>query len=277
MLTVDVEDYFQVSAFEHQIQRKDWHKMPCRVEPNTEKLLSLFNECGVSATFFVLGWVARKFPQLIQRIADSGHEIASHGYWHQLVYKLSPDEFRKDLQDSRNAIEEACGVRVTAYRAPSFSIVKDSLWALDVLTEEGFDVDSSIFPIRHDRYGMPDANPEIHLRQTKHGQIVELPPSIWQTPVTKVPIGGGYFRLFPLRVTDAAIRNVRALGRPAMFYIHPWEIDPQQPRVPSVGWKSRFRHYVGLDRTEQKLRKLLLNNPFDSVRNVLAKHDAIAT
>ena len=270
MLTVDVEDYFQVSAFDHKIQRAEWDSMPCRVEANTERLLNIFADAQVYGTFFVLGWVANKFPQLIRRIADAGHELASHGYWHRLVYTLNHQDFRRDIKDSKDAIGNATGVEVTAYRAPSFSITSKSLWALDILAEEGFTIDSSIFPIRHDRYGVPDASPEIHQRETSSGEITEIPPSFWQSRIAKVPIGGGYFRLFPERLTERAIRSVRTEGRPAMFYLHPWEVDPDQPRIDGVGMKSRFRHYVGLQHTEHKLRNLLASQPFGRIDRTLA-------
>ena len=269
MLTVDVEDYFQVSAFDHRIKRANWDSMPCRVEANTERLLTIFSEANVQGTFFVLGWIARKYPQLIRRIAEAGHELASHGYWHRLVYQLSREQFRQDIIDSKNAISDASGIMVNAYRAPSFSITKKSLWALETLAEEGFKVDSSIFPIRHDRYGVPDARPEIHTRVTPAGEITEIPPSFWQTRVAKVPIGGGYFRLFPERLTSKAITAVRDHGRPAMFYLHPWEVDSEQPRIDGIGMKSRFRHYVGLQQTERKLRCLLSKHNFAPINQVL--------
>jgi len=270
MLTVDVEDYFQVSAFDNRIKRDEWDSMPCRVEANTEHLLSIFSEANVRGTFFILGWVAKKHPELIRRIAEAGHELASHGYWHRLVYTLSREEFRRDIKDSKKAIGDATGVDVTAYRAPSFSITNKSLWALETLVEEGFQVDSSIFPIRHDRYGVPDASPEIHSRVTPAGSITEIPPSFWQSRIAKVPIGGGYFRLFPERLTSKAITAVRNEGRPAMFYLHPWEVDPEQPRIDGVGIKSRFRHYVGLTQTERKLRSLLRKHNFGPVNQILS-------
>ena len=265
MLTVDVEDYFQVSAFDHRIKRANWDSMPCRVEANTERLLTIFSEANVQGTFFVLGWIARKYPQLIRRIAEAGHELASHGYWHRLVYQLSREQFRQDIIDSKDAISDASGIMVNAYRAPSFSITKKSLWALETLAEEGFKVDSSIFPIRHDRYGVPDAKPEIHTRATPAGDITEIPPSFWQSPIMKVPIGGGYFRLFPQSLTSRAITAVQNEGRPAMFYLHPWEVDPGQPRMDGIGIKSSFRHYVGLRHTERKLRELLASHSFGRV------------
>jgi len=270
-LTVDVEDYFQVSAFSDRVCRLTWDKMESRVEENTNKLLSLFDELRVRGTFFILGWIAERYPQLIKRIASDGHEIASHGYWHQLVYDLTPEEFAKDIIDSRDAIANACGVEVTAYRAPSFSIVQRSLWALDILVEHGFRVDSSIFPIRgHHRYGIPNAIKEIHQLETSQGTICEFPPSAWTSGRMSIPIGGGYFRLFPLSLTMQAIKAVRQAGRPAMFYIHPWEMDPRQPRVKQIGMKTGFRHYVGLARTERRLRRLLQVMPFDRMDRVIA-------
>ncbi len=271
-LTVDVEDYYQVSAFEHRVSRNDWDKHESRVEANTDRLLSLFDQCEVRATFFILGWVAQRYPSLVRRIAESGHEIASHGYWHRLVYDLTPEQFATDIAASVDAIHNACGVRVSAYRAPSFSIVERSLWALDILAEQGFTHDSSIFPLRgHDRYGMPDAKKEIHTINTKHGDLQEFPPTASKINGLTVPIGGGYFRLFPRRVTSAAITQHERVNRPAMFYIHPWEIDPHQPRIRSTGMKTRFRHYVGLPRTAQKLRHLLDSHKFGTMTDAIEK------
>ena len=212
-LTVDVEDYFQVSAFADRVSRKDWDKYECRVEANTDRLLAIFYEAEVLGTFFVLGWVAERYPGLVRRIAAAGHEIASHGYWHQLVYDLSPEEFDQDIRDSKDAIHNACGIEVAAYRAPSFSIVPRSRWALGVLAKNGFTVDSSIFPIAgHDRYGDPDAPKAIHTIETDYGPIIEFPPTAGRINLGikrfPLPIGGGYFRLFPLRLTQFAINQV---------------------------------------------------------------------
>jgi polysaccharide deacetylase family protein (PEP-CTERM system associated) len=277
-LTVDVEDYFQVSAFEHRIRRSNWDAMPCRVEENTDRLLALFDSVRVHATFFILGWVAERYPTLVNRIASAGHELASHGYWHRLVYDTTPGEFREDVRRSRDVIEQASGSRVTAYRAPSFSINKRSLWALDVLADLGFTIDSSIFPIRHDRYGMPDARPEPHEIETDSGVITEFPPSVWNVGRYNLPIaGGGYFRLYPLGVTLRGIRSVAANGLPFMFYLHPWEIDADQPRVTGIGWKSWFRHYVGLRGTEAKLRRLMRSVRFDTMAATLAAYKTNTT
>ena len=271
-LTVDVEDYFQVSAFASRVSRKDWDKYECRVEQNTDRLLSIFDEQQVRGTFFVLGWVAERYPDLVKRIAQAGHELASHGYWHQLVYDLTPDEFAKDISDSRDAIASASGIEVTAYRAPSFSIVDSSTWALEVLAEQGFRIDSSIFPIGgHDRYGKSDAPKEIHELKTRSGTLLEFPPSAWSRGRIHIPIGGGYFRLFPLPLTLKAIDAVRNHGRPAMFYTHPWEFDPNQPRIRGAGWKSRFRHYVGLRQTEPRLKRMLKSHSFDTMSKSIAK------
>ncbi|QEG42473.1 XrtA system polysaccharide deacetylase [Roseimaritima ulvae] len=274
-LTVDVEDYFQVSAFEHRVSRSSWENRECRVEANTDKLLALFDRCDVRGTFFILGWVASHYPQLVQRIAAAGHEIASHGYWHRLVYDLTPEQFADDIQKSKAAIFDACQIEPTAYRAPSFSIVERSLWALDILSEQGFTTDSSIFPIRgHDRYGMPNAKQEIHTLPTASDRIQEFPPTLETVAGIKVPIGGGYFRLLPASVTSAAIRKIEAQNRPAMFYIHPWEVDPQQPRITGVGSKNRFRHYVGLKRTEAKLEKLISSHRFGTMTAAMQSAEA---
>lgn len=272
ILTVDVEDYFQVSAFERRVDRAAWDDIPSRVEASTETILEIFADAGARGTFFVLGWVADRFPQLVRRIADAGHELASHSYWHRLVYDLTPEAFRDDLRASRDAIGEAAGVTVTAYRAPSFSLTNRSLWALDVLIEEGFTVDSSIFPMCHDRYGVAGARGDIHVRECDAGSIVEVPPSVWRRRQGAVPVGGGYFRLFPLGLTRRAIRGIHADGSPAMIYTHPWEFDPEQPRMKGIRPPTRFRHYVGLKRTAMRMRKLLREFPFAPMGEVLERY-----
>lgn len=269
-LTVDVEDYFQVSAFADRVCRKNWSNYESRIEANTDRLLAIFDSAEVRGTFFILGWIAERYPGLVRRIATAGHEIASHGYWHQLVYDLTPAEFERDIVSSRDAIHNACGVEVTAYRAPSFSIVPRSRWALEILVANGFRVDSSIFPIKgHDRYGDPSAPREIHKIDTPHGSIIEFPPTAGECGRFPVPIGGGYFRLFPLRLTQLAIDQIRKQDRPAMLYLHPWEIDPDQPRLGGLSRKSRFRHYVGLKKTESKLRRLLDSHTFLPMSEIL--------
>jgi len=255
--TVDVEDYYQVSAFEDQIARADWPNYPARVVDNTRRLLDLLDEHATKATFFILGWTARQFPHLVAQIRDRGHELGSHGFWHRLIYTQSPAEFRADLRDSLTAIEDAAGVRATCYRAPSFSITRQSEWALEILVEEGIEIDSSIYPIYHDRYGMPDSEPRIHRRETKSGSIVEFPPTVLQTRLGNIPVsGGGYFRLYPLRFTVACMRRVVRDRRPFMFYVHPWEIDPEQPRLRSSRVKT-WRHRVNLKSNYAKLESLL--------------------
>ncbi len=270
-LTVDVEDYFQVSGFEEQVPRSQWEKYPSRVEQSTHRLLELFQRKNVKGTFFVLGWVADKFPELVRCIAEEGHEVGCHSYWHRLVYRLTPDEFRQDLVRAKKAIEHACGTEVTSYRAPSFSITQDSMWAIPILIDEGFTLDSSIFPMKHDRYGVPDATSNIHLQEAPEGSLVEYPPTVWKTKLASVPVGGGYFRLAPRWLTQRAIDANRKLGIPAMFYVHPWEVDPEQPVVENVPWKNRLRHRVGLSTTLRKLEGLLDANRFAPISEVLNK------
>jgi polysaccharide deacetylase family protein (PEP-CTERM system associated) len=270
-MTVDVEDYFQVSAFESIVPRSSWSSLESRVCRNTERLLDMFEAAGVRATFFVLGWVAERYPQLVRQIAAAGHELASHSYHHQLVYSLTPEEFRADLRRAREAIESAAGVRVLGYRAPSYSVIRDSLWALDVLIEEGYTFDSSIYPIRHDRYGIPEWDRAIHRLHRPGGTLWELPGSTVRVGGTNLPIGGGgYFRLLPYGWTSRGIRRLNETeGHPAVFYLHPWEIDPDQPRI-AAGRLSRFRHYRNLGRTEERLGRLLRQFRFGTVSDVLA-------
>jgi polysaccharide deacetylase family protein (PEP-CTERM system associated) len=276
VMTIDVEDYFHVNAFAGIVSTTDWPNMQSRVVRNTERLLDLFAAHRARCTFFVLGWVAERHPSLVARIAREGHELASHSYWHRLVYQLTPDQFREDLRRARDVIESAAGVRVRGFRAPSWSIVKRSLWALDVLAEEGYEYDASIFPIRHDVYGIPHAPRAPHVIERAGAQIIELPGSTATLGSATVPIGGGYFRLVPYAVTAWAIRRYAAVWRqPAMFYLHPWEIDPDQPMLPGP-IKSRLRHYNQLGRTEPRLRRLLEDFSWDTVeRTFLA--DRVAT
>jgi len=269
--TVDVEDYFQVSAFEKNIARESWDDYPHHVVENTVRILDLLAEKEVTGTFFILGWVADRYPDLVRKIADVGHELASHSYWHRLVYELTPDEFREDLRRSKRAIEDAAGVAVTSYRAPSFSITQKSIWSLDVLAEEGFTSDSSIFPIVHDRYGIPGAKTEIHKLETKSGALWEFPPSIRKFAGMNLPVsGGGYFRIYPYPFTANSFRRINnRQNRPFMFYIHPWEIDPDQMRMDFVSRSTRFRHYTNLKSTHSKLCRLLSDFPFTTMGNVI--------
>jgi len=270
-MTVDVEDYFQVSAFDDVVPRSAWAEMESRVERNTHRLLDIFDEADVCGTFFVLAWAGERRPSLVREIAERGHEIASHGYGHRLVYEQAPAAFRDDVRRAKGILEDAGGERVSGYRAPSFSITSRSLWALDVLAEEGYEYDSSIFPIRHDRYGLPGSPRHRHVRQTKTAQLVEMPPATVRIAGLNMPAaGGGYFRLLPYAWTRWSLGRVNRRERQAaVFYLHPWELDPEQPRLPARGL-SRFRHYRNLDRTEERLRRLLREFRFSSLRSLLS-------
>ena len=270
-MSVDVEDYFQVNAFDHVVPRDRWEHLESRVTRNTERLLALFEAGGVTATFFVLGWVAERFPSLVAAIAKQGHEVASHGYAHHLIYNQTREAFRDDVRRAKDLLESATGVHVDGFRAPSYSVTETTLWALDVLIEEGYRYDASIFPIRHDRYGMPSSPRHPHVLTRDGGSLVEAPASTVRWAGLNLPVaGGGYFRIFPYAWTRWGIRRInRREGRPAIFYLHPWEIDPAQPRF-NAGVVSRFRHYRNLDKTEPRLRRLLRDFRFSTVRRVLA-------
>jgi polysaccharide deacetylase family protein (PEP-CTERM system associated) len=275
-MSVDVEDYFQVSAFDGHISRERWDGLESRVCRNTERLLEIFDEASVAATFFVLGWVAERHPSLVRTIARAGHEIASHGYGHALVYDMTPDQFREDVRRAKALLESISGMPVLGYRAPSYSITRDSQWALDVLASEGHVYDASIFPIHHDRYGIPDAPRHAHSKALPHGTIWEFPGSTVRCAGQNLPIGGGgYFRLLPYAWTRWGIQHVnRVESKPVMFYLHPWEIDPEQPRI-AAPLLSRFRHYQNLEKTERRLRRLLQDFAFAPAFNVLSTATAI--
>ncbi len=266
-MTVDVEDYFHVSAFEGVLSRAAWPSLESRVERNTERVLSLMAERGVRGTFFVLALVAEQFPSLVRRIADAGHEVASHGYAHRVVYDQTPSQFRQDVRRAKAIIQDAAGVQVFGYRAPSYSITPRSLWALDVLIEEGYAYDASVFPIRHDRYGIPQSMRHVYELERPAGRLVEVPASTTRLAGTNLPIaGGGYFRLLPYAWTRWGISRVNRLERrPAVFYIHPWEFDPDQPRIPA-GALSRLRHYRNLGDTERRFRRLLQDFRFGTLK-----------
>ena len=268
--SVDVEDYFQVAALAPAIPRESWPKWESRVERNTDRMLGLLEECGIRGTFFVLGWIAERQPALVRRIAAAGHEIASHGYSHQLIYTQNPAEFRAETVRSKHLLEDLSGTAVLGYRAASFSITQRSLWALDVLAELGFRYDSSIFPIRHDRYGIPGATEEPGPVTAPSGAtLIEFPMCVARWCGVRVPVsGGGYFRLLPFPITRWGLRQINAKGRPFTFYLHPWELDPEQPRV-AVSRLSRFRHYTNLHRCEERLRQLLAEFSFAPMREVL--------
>jgi polysaccharide deacetylase family protein (PEP-CTERM system associated) len=275
-LSVDVEDYFQVSAFDRIVSRDRWTSFDSRVVANTQRLLDLFDETGVKGTFFTLGWVAAHHPQLVREIASRGHEVASHGYHHQLVYMLTPQQFHEDVRSAKSTLEDAIGSPVIGFRAPSFSIVERSLWALDVLIEAGYVYDTSIFPIHHDRYGMPNAPRQVHRIDRPAGSIIEMPASTVRLGALNIPIaGGGYFRQFPYAFTRWGIRRVNAVDRsPVVFYLHPWEVDPDQPRM-DVGAATRWRHYRGLDQVTQRVRRLVRDFQFGTVAGVLGVSDAL--
>jgi polysaccharide deacetylase family protein (PEP-CTERM system associated) len=257
-MTVDVEDYFQVSAFEKHITRNDWERLPCRVENNTNSILDLFAEHNVKATFFTLGWVAERYPQLIRRMVEEGHELASHGYSHVRVTQQTPDEFRADISRTKQLLEDISGIEIRGYRAASYSINKENMWALDVLGETGHKYSSSIYPIKHDLYGIPDAPRFSHRPMGEHG-ILEIPVTTLQLFGKTLPCGGGgYFRLYPYQFSRWALRHVnRVDGQSGMFYFHPWEIDADQPRQQDLSFKTRFRHYLNLDKMKQRLANLL--------------------
>jgi polysaccharide deacetylase family protein (PEP-CTERM system associated) len=269
-MTVDVEDYFHVSAFDRIVSRHRWDGFDSRVVKNTHSLLEIFEPSRVHATFFVLGWVADRFPALVRQIAASGHEIASHGYHHQLLYMLTPRQFREDVRSAKAAIEGAAGVPVLGYRAPSFSVIESSRWALDVLIEEGHRYDASIFPVHHDRYGIPNAERHAHVVRRPVGTLVEVPASTVRVGGVNLAIaGGGYFRLFPYAWTHWGIRRVNGAElQPVIFYLHPWEVDPDQPRF-KVDLSTRVRHYSGLARTAPRLKRLLRDFRFGTVASVL--------
>jgi polysaccharide deacetylase family protein (PEP-CTERM system associated) len=274
--SVDVEDYFQVSALASAIPRETWSSRDLRVERNTGVLLDLLAERNLRGTFFVLGWIADRCPALVKRIAAAGHEVASHGYSHQLIYNQTPDEFRDETTRSKRLLEDLIGAPVIGYRAASFSITQKSLWALDTLIDLGFQYDSSVFPIHHDRYGIPDASPEPHIIKAPSGRgIAEFPMSAATFFGVKVPVsGGGYFRIFPYWLIRAGLKQINEQQRPFTFYLHPWEVDPEQPRV-KVGAVSRFRHYTNLDRCEPRLRELLGHFEFSTMRDVLASRGLV--
>jgi polysaccharide deacetylase family protein (PEP-CTERM system associated) len=274
-LTVDVEDFFHVEALASTIARPDWEKIPPRVERNVESTLEILADAGVHGTFFILGWVARTFPGLVRAIAAAGHEIGSHGHGHQRIRNLTRDQFRSDIVTARDLLADQVQRPVIAYRAPSFSIVAGTLWGLDILVEEGFRIDSSIFPVRHDLYGIPGAERFPHWRRTASGGTVfEFPPSTVHFLGNDLGVGGGgYLRLLPYAWTRRGLTQINEKEKqPAMVYFHPWEIDPGQPRY-RAPMRSRFRHYTNLSRMEGKIRRLMRDFRFDTVSSVCAGLD----
>ena len=271
VFSVDVEDYFHANVFSAAAPSSSWDRLESRVVANTDRVLDLLAETKVTGTFFVLGWVAERHPDLVRRIAAHGHELASHSYWHRQVFTLTPDEFREDLRRARGTIEAASGCRVRGYRAPSFSIVTRSLWALDVMIEEGYAYDASIFPVKHDRYGIPDAPRVAHRITSAAGSLLEIPGTVVRRGPLSVPVGGGYFRLLPYAVTRWAVATFnREVAQPAIFYVHPWEVDPDQPRLP-VSAVNRVRHYRGLGDTADRMRDLVRRFRFGPIAEVFAE------
>lgn len=270
VMTIDVEDYFHVSVFDGVVPRSQWDRLESRVCRNTERLLDLFDEQSVRATFFILGWVAERHPSLIARIAAGGHELACHSHEHRLVYDLTREQFRTDVRRAKAAIEDASGRRVAGYRAPSYSITPRSLWALDVLIEEGFTYDASIFPIHHDRYGIPLSPRHPYVVRREAGTIIEVPASTIRLGPLNLPVaGGGYFRMLPYEWARTGIAHLNRIEqRSAIFYLHPWEIDPDQPRL-ATSKLGTLRHYRNLDKTEERLRALLGDFEFSTVMHML--------
>jgi polysaccharide deacetylase family protein (PEP-CTERM system associated) len=268
-LTIDVEDYFQVSAFATHIARDEWNTLPCRVERNVDAILLLLAEADVKATFFCLGWIAERYPALIRRLSDEGHEVASHGFAHRRATEQTSSQFQADIQLSKALLEDITGRPVQGYRAPSFSVGTDNPWAFDCIARAGYRYSSSIYPIRHDHYGVPDAPRFMH--DSRPG-LVELPIATVRLFDANWPAGGGgYFRLLPYRLSRWSLRRINRIDRqPAMFYFHPWELDPEQPRIPGLGARTRFRHYVNLGRMAPRLRRLLADFKWDRVDRVFA-------
>lgn len=265
ILTVDVEDYFQVENFRKHISYEDWSLYECRVVENTRLILRILNRYETKATFFVLGWIAERYPELVKEIHSQGHEIACHGYSHTLICEQTPQGFRHDLRKATEILKGIVSEPILGYRAPSFSITKDTLWALDIIAEAGFKYDASIFPAKvHSRYGIENAKAVIHKLP---GGLYEIPPTTISFLGKRWPAGGGgYFRLYPYRLTEYIIGCINGLeNRPAVVYLHPWELDPSQPRVAAADALSRFRHYVNIDGNISKLERLLLNFKFTSI------------
>ncbi|MBJ6723650.1 XrtA system polysaccharide deacetylase [Geomesophilobacter sediminis] len=276
-LTVDVEDYFQVNAFKHHVTRESWESYPLRVNDNTRRLLDIFDEYQARATFFILGWVAERLPSLVREIVARGHEIGSHGYGHELLFEIGIEKARQDIRRGRLVLEDVAGVPIRGYRAPSYSITERSLWGFDILAEEGFSFDSSIFPIVHDVYGMPNA-PRFPFSVHRQGRVLqEFPlstlPIRFPNGIYRLPIaGGGYLRLLPVSLIGHGIKRINGVeNEPAVLYLHPWEIDPRQPRI-HAPWRSRFRHYHNLNKMEAKLRYLLGRFEFGPMDLVLKAH-----
>ena len=273
-LTVDVEDYFQVSAFETTIDRGHWDDLEHRVESNVDVILELLNKNGVEATFFTLGWLAERYPSMIRKIVESGHELANHGYGHQRVWDLTPASFKEDISKAKKILEDISGSEIKGYRAPSYSIGKRNVWALDVIAETGHTYSSSIYPGSHDQYGFPGV-PRFTFKEKKTG-LIEVPITTFNLFGKLIPAaGGGFFRLYPYAVTKNIIERLNADNQATVFYFHPWEIDPDQPRQKNITLKTRFRHYLNLDKTESRLQRLLGDFSWGRMDDVHVNQDNI--
>lgn len=273
--TVDVEEHFQVAALKDAIDVESWPSQESRVVENTSRLLDILAEANVRATFFILGWVAERNPELVRKISGAGHEIACHGQSHQLIYEQEQKRFESETLRARKTLEDITGAPVAGYRAASYSITKDSIWALDVIQAAGFNYDSSIVPARHDLYGISDApDKPYRISLANGGELMEFPPSTLKLAGQRIPVGGGgYFRIFPYWFTRWALSRLNgAQDQPFAFYVHPWEIDVDQPRV-ETNWRSRFRHYTNLDKCEPRLRRLVSDFQFDTMRSVLTRSE----
>lgn len=268
-MTVDVEDYFQVSAFEKHIARSEWDDLPHRVADNTGRILDLFEHYQVKATFFTLGWIAERYPALIRRIVDEGHELASHGYEHIRVTEQTPEQFRADIRKNKQILEDISGAEVIGYRAASYSIGVNNLWALQILEDEGHRYSSSIYPVKHDLYGMPEA-PRFVFQPENVRSLLEVPITTLKVLNKNIPCGGGgFFRLYPYQFSKWAYQYINSVEKQSgIFYFHPWEIDPEQPRQQNLPLKSRFRHYLNLSRVEARLNRLLNDFAWDTMQNV---------
>ncbi|SRR5579885_418859 len=269
-LTIDLEDYYHVSAFSDRVSPSQWKDNVSRVEDNTDRLLCLFEKHGWRATFFTLGWVAKEHPRVVRKVAAAGHEIACHSLLHRRVYEMSPAEFREDTLAAKRLLEDCCGLSVRGYRAPSFSICRDCTWAFDILAECGFSYDSSVFPVRHPNYGVPDAPLNPFVVRTSSGTLVEFPMTTLAFGAARSPLAGGaYFRLLPYWFTRWGIRYLNDVeGRPACLYLHPWELDPQQPRLDG-SLTARLRHYIGITGVQGKLNRLLTDFTFQPMGQLL--------
>nr|WP_315191429.1 XrtA system polysaccharide deacetylase [uncultured Albidiferax sp.] len=267
--TVDVEDYFQVSAFSPYIKRSDWDSHDCRIERNIEKIINLLDNSGTKATFFTLGWIAERFPQMVRKITQEGHELASHGYGHERASDLSEKDFLSDIQSSKKILEDISGVQIKGYRAPSFSVTKENLWVFDCLLSSGYKYSSSIYPIKHDHYGLPESP---RFSYPAREGLIEIPITTLRLFGKNFPSsGGGYFRLLPYSLSKLMIDRVLSVDKqPAIFYFHPWEVDNEQPRIKNIDFKTKFRHYINIKGMERKLVRLLSDFKWDRVDKVFS-------